>query len=78
MTSQSIIGTINKISFTADISPSFIQAYRYPRRLHTAISISINKVQYRQEENHSPEEVDLRGHLMDLWAQQGQSSINHV
>ena len=77
MTKQSIIGTI-KFSFTADISPSFIQVYRYPRQLHTAISISINAVQYRQEENHSLEAVDLRGHpllLLDLSAQQGQSSL---
>ena len=77
--SSPLLGLLSS-PFTADISPSFIQVYRYPRQLHTAISISINAVQYRQEENHSLEAVDLRGHplhLLDLSAQQGQCSLHH-
>ena len=56
-----------------NISPSFIQVYRSPRQHHTAISILINKVQFRPEEDHSQEDVDLpQGlHHQDLWAQQG-------
>ena len=57
-----------------NISPSFIQVYRYPRQHHTAISILINKVQFRPEEGHSQEDVDLHQGLrhQDLLAQQGQ------